>query len=106
MHNPIIGTQLISRKEFENILLNRFGLKLDIDSIYLYVDGFSSNTHAYNIESPLVFTISFVDHLNASWANIYGVFYNEHTKNKTQLFIDFKDFISSYTFKYKNHFLI
>ena len=90
MHNPIIGTQLISRKEFENILLNRFGLKLDIDSIYLYVDGFSSNTHAYNIESPLVFTISFVDHLNASWPIYTGFFTTNIQKIKLNYLLTLK----------------
>jgi len=106
MKNPVLNTKLISRKEFESILLNRFGLKLDLNSITKYQDTFSCNTHAYSVKNPLVFTIDFKDKINASWANVYGIFYTENTKPKTELFKEFKEFKNSHTFKIGNYFYI
>lgn len=104
--NPILNTNLVTKKQFETELFNRFGLKVDYSMITKYMDTYSCNEHAYKIKNPLVFTISFVDSFGFSWANVYGSFYKNHTKPKTELFKEFKQFISTHTFKHKNHFLI
>ena len=104
--NPVLNTSLISRKQFESILFNRFGLKLDMNKITKYLDTYSCNRHAYSVENPKVFTIDFIDSTGFGWANIYSEFYNKHTKPRTELFNEFKEFIGTHTFKIDNHFLI
>ena len=106
MKNPILNTTLLTKKQFETELFNRFGLKPDYNKITKYMDTYSCNKFSYSVDNPLVFTISFIDNFGFSWANVYGQFYKNHTKPKTQLFKDFKEFINSNTYKYSNHFLI
>jgi len=104
--NPLINSKLISRKEFEEILLNKFGLKLELKSICKYVDKYSCNRHVYNYSEPKVFTIGFIDKTGFSWSNINGFFYNEHASKQTELYKEFKEFKNSHTFKIQNHFFI
>lgn len=104
--NPINNTVLVSRKHFESELFNRFGLKLDLHSICKYKDTYSCNKHAYSIENPLVFTIDYIDSFGISWANGNGEFYKDHTKPKTDLFKEFKQFKETHTFKIDKHFHI
>ncbi|QRE03491.1 hypothetical protein H0H26_11460 [Flavobacterium psychrophilum] len=77
-----------------------------MNKITKYLDTYSCNKHAYNVENPLVFTIDFIDSTGFGWANIYSEFYQNHTNKKTDLFFEFKEFISTHTFKIGNHFLI
>jgi hypothetical protein len=107
MKNPIINTVLLSRCDFETTLLNKFNLILDIESINMYKDNFSCNADSFNVKSPNVFTVSYKDNFKYSFniSNVNSVFYSEQYKKETQLYREFKTFISTHTFKYKNHFL-
>ena len=57
--NPIKGTQLISKANFENTLKTRFGLCIDDDMICKYIDTHPQNKDFYTIENPPVFTVDF-----------------------------------------------
>ena len=104
--NPIKGTQLISKANFENTLKTRFGLSLDDDMICKYIDTHPQNKDFYTIENPPVFTVDFKDEIGKSWASIEGIFYKNHTSKKTKLFKEFKDFKEKHTFKIGKYFYI
>ena len=104
--NPIKGTQLISKANFENTLKTRFGLCIDDDMICKYIDTHPQNKDFYTIENPPVFTVDFKDEIGKSWASIEGIFYKNHTSKKTKLFKEFKDFKEKYTFKIGKYFFI
>ena len=104
MINPIKNRILINQSEFNHVLKTRFGLSIDKDSIYKYVDNFSGNQRLYNINNPKIFTIGFKDKINKSYSNIYGDFYNNHAKKQTELYKDFKEFVNTYTFTIGKHF--
>ena len=104
--NPIKGTQLISKANFENTLKTRFGLSLDDDMICKYIDTHPQNKEFYTIDNPPVFTISFKDEIGHDWANTEGRFYKEHTTRKTELFKEFREFKENYTFKIGKYFYI
>lgn len=106
MKNPINDTILISRKEFESIIFDRFGLKLDFKALTMYVDTFNCNKHAYSIENPNVFTIGYLDKWGFNISNVNSCFYKEEYKANTELYYNFKQFVSGVTFKYKNHYLV
>jgi len=104
--NPIKNTILIDKTDFEKSLFNLFGLKVDYDMICKYLDTYPQNQTEYNIKHPKVFTIDFVDKTGRGWANIYSDFYKNHTKPKTELFKQFKEFINTYTFRVGDYFFI
>ena len=106
MKNPINNTKLISKKAFNDILKDRFGLTIDKNSIFKYVDKYTCNKHAYNKPAPQVFTITFVDRFGFSWSNTNGEFYKNNTIPKTQLYKDFKEFINTNTFIIDKHFFV
>lgn len=103
--NPIKDKQLLSKIDFENVLINQFGLKVDYSMICIYVDTFQNNQSFYTVKHPKVFTVSYVDRFGFGWANTQGEFYKNHTSNKTQLYKEFTAFLNNHTFKHDNAFL-
>lgn len=104
--NPILNTKLISRKEFEKTILDRFGLRFYKESVTTYKDLYSCNKHAYSVEGPLVFTCTFIDRFGFSVSDVNGEFFKEQYKQGTQLYKEFREFLSSHTFKIKNHYFV
>ena len=104
MNNPHKNKILISRFDFENSLQILFGLKLDKDSVLKYTDTYIQNQSLYKYKHPKIFTCSFIDNTGHSWYNVNSEFYKVHTINKTELFIQFKHLINTYTFKLGNYF--
>ena len=74
----------------------------------MYIDSYSCNKHSYNIDNPNVFTIQYKDNYKNSFniSNVNSRFYIEQYKENTELYHQFKSFISEHTFKFKNHYLV
>lgn len=106
MKNPVKNTTLISKREFAEILENRFGLFINNESIYKYIDYFQGNQVMYNVNNPKVFTIDYKDQNGFSYANTNGIYYNNHAIKNSDLHKEFKEFINTYTFKIGNYFMI
>lgn len=104
--NPIKQTKLLSKKEFERQLKDRFNLVVDYKMITMYVDNYNCNKHAYSVEGPKVFTIDYNDIQGFGWANTNGWFYKHEVVQDTELLKEFKKFKNEHTFKHKDHFLI
>ena len=103
--NPHKNKIEISKQEFENSLFSLFGLKVDYSMVCKYIDTFDQNKDMYNIKSPKVFTVDFIDNTGFGWANINSDFYKKQCLKQTQLKKDFWEFKCTYTFKYKDYWL-
>lgn len=84
------GWKFVTLENYKE-LLKTFGLKLDNSTKHLYYN--TSNRHlGYWLEC----SIDAIDETNKGFANIYGVFYNEQIKNRTELYLEFKQFRNTY----------
>jgi hypothetical protein len=94
------GWKFVTLENYKE-LLKTFGLKLDISSKHLYYNNYNEN-----LGNWLDCSIDAIDKTSKSFANVYGVFYNEQTKNKTELYLEFDKFRDTYFTELKTGHLI
>lgn len=98
--NPFKEKILITRKQFEIELKQLFDITIDKDALCLYTDTYQCNKHIYKVNNPKVFTFTPLDKWGLSIYHIYSTY----IKDNEQLYKQLKEYLNTYTFKYKGYY--
>jgi hypothetical protein len=94
------GMIFLSLENYKNLLLT-FGLKLETKGALKYYNNLNPHLGQW-----LECAADAIDETNFSYANIYGKFYQEEIKKRTQNYLNFKEFRNTYFTQLKTGHLI
>ena len=100
--NPFKEKKQITRKQFEKELKELFDITIDKDTLCMYIDTYQCNKHIYKVNNPKVFTFTPIDNSGLSIYNIYSKYIKSNESRYKQL----KEYLNTFTFKYKEHYYI